>query len=253
MLLFFDERHIMAQNHDTNVFYGAWEKTSRKKKKAIRIFLSIFIFTGLSLGLCFLRFNVPFAPDFLSGDFSVLPELIAAIAYGPIIGSVVCLLKFALHIVILPTAAITDVSNCLTELAFLLTASVFYYKKQFHKKERNKQGKKRQYRRKRIIIGSLLGIIPALIIQFVTNYYFVFPMLEKYYGQYGYMQADILQKYATSFAAISENLPKITKLWQGIIAFNLPMTLVKLLIVTIAVALIYPIISPYLHFRKKTK
>ena len=251
----------MSTNHDTNVFFGAWEKTSRKTKKAFRIFLSIFVFTGLSLGLCFLRFNMPLAPDFLSGDFSVLPELIAAIAYGPIIGGAVCLLKFVLHIVIVPTAWISDIANLFVEEAFIITASVFYYKKQFHKKERNKQGKKRQYRRKRIIIGSLLGIIPALIIQFITNYYFVFPMLEKYYGQYGYTQADILQKYASSLDAISKHLPqaiasalpKITEIWQGILFFNLPFTLVKLIIAMLITALIYPIISPYLHFRKKTK
>ena len=251
----------MALNHDTNVFYGAWEKTSRKTKKAIRIFLSIFIFTALSLGLCFLRFNMPLAPDFLSGDFSVLPELIASIAYGPIIGGVVCLLKFALHIIIVPTAWISDIANFFVEEAFILTASVFYLKKHFHRKKKNKNGKTRQFRRKRIIIGSLIGIIPALIIQFITNYYFVFPMLEKYYGQYGYTQADILQKYASSLDAISKHLPqaiasalpKITEIWQGILFFNIPFTLVKLIIAMLVTALIYPIISPYLHFRKKTK
>ena len=138
----------MALNHDTNVFYGAWEKTSRKTKKAIRIFISIFLFTALSLGLCFLRFNMPLAPDFLSGDFSVLPELIAAIAYGPIIGGVVCLLKFAIHMTIVPTAWISDIANLFVEEAFIITASVFYLKKHFHKKRKKQAGQKKAVQKK---------------------------------------------------------------------------------------------------------
>ena len=251
----------MATNNDTNVFFGALGNPSRKTKKAFRIFLSIFVFTGLSLGLCFLRYNVPLAPDFLSGDFSVLPELIASIAYGPIIGGVVCLLKFALHIVIVPTAWISDIANLLVEEAFIITASLFYYKKKLHKKKKDKKGKTRQFRRKRIIIGSLIGIIPALIIQFFMNKDFVFPWLEKQYGQYGYMKADVIQKYASSLESISKHLPeaiasalpKITEIWQGILFFNIPFTLVKLIIAMLITALIYPVISPYLHFRKKAK
>ena len=90
---------------------------------------------------------------------------------------------------------------------------------------------------------------------------FVFPKLDWNYRYNGYSTAEIIEKYASSLDAISKHLPeaiasalpKITEIWQGILFFNLPFTFVKLIIAMLITDLIYPIISPYLHFRKKAK
>ena len=249
----------MSEKKKTNAYFGSRGNPNRRDKKSFRIFLSIFIFTGVSLGFCFLRFHMPFAPDFIKFDISVFFELLAAIAYGPLIGGIICLLNFALHIVIVPEAFMSDLANFFVEETFILIASVYYYRTDARKKD--KDGKTRRYRRKRIIIGSLLGIIPVPVIQFIGNKNHVFPWLSKHYAQYGYSEAEIIQKYASSIEEISRHLPKalasalpnITEMWQGILFFNVPTTFLKLLVISFITALIYPHISPYLHFRKKAK
>jgi riboflavin transporter FmnP len=246
----------MAGNQNTNVFIGAYDNSEFRKVKAFRMFLSIIVFTGLSLGLHFLRYKTPWGPSFITVDFSVFTEFVAAIAYGPIIGTVVCLLKFILVAVIKPASIASDIANFLVEAAFIITASLFYYKKNFRNSDNEKDGTVRLFRRRRIIIGSLIGIIPALIVQFITNLFIVFPLLERFYASYGYTKEEFLKQYQLAVDVLTEHspgllgkvLPEITDLWQGVLLFNLPATFMKLLAVSLITALIYPAISPFLHF-----
>ena len=155
---------------------------------------------------------------------------------------------------------ISCISNFVIETAFIVTASVYYYKKKYKNAERE-GGEVRQYRRKRIITGSFLGIVPALIIQAFSSYFFVFPMLERLYGSKGYTKAFFIQDYQNAVDAISQRfpglfgkiLPEMTNLWQGILIFNTPATFLKFLSVALITALIYPVISPYLHFNLRAR
>ena len=74
------------------------QTTKMKRKKImsgfqIRKMTVTAILAAVSTVLMFLSFNVPFMPSFIKMDFSELPALIAAFAYGPLSGVIVCLIK----------------------------------------------------------------------------------------------------------------------------------------------------------------
>ena len=108
------------QNKDTNVFDRDSTSVNRKDKHTTRVAISIIAFTAISFVMRYFSLKIPFMPSFISIEFSVFPELIATIAYGPIIGATVCLLKTAIHIGIVETALISDISSLLVEILFFL-------------------------------------------------------------------------------------------------------------------------------------
>ena len=237
------------RNKDTDVFKRDSLTVKRKEKGTVRMAISIIVFTALSFALCYFRFSIPHFPKFLTIDFSAFTELLAAIAYGPIIAGVICILKTALHMALVKGAVISDTAMLLVELVFVLIAGYYYHKTVFSKKHKNQKHK--IHRRKVIIKGGFMGMLPALIIQFVLADSFVFPMLYKYYRNVGYSYKDVLFEYNSSLHNFFPDFSQLTSIRRGILIFNIPTTFVKLTVITLLTAFIYPIISPYLHFRKK--
>ena len=82
-------------NNNTDVFKSDSLTVKLKEKGTLRMAGSIIVFTAISLVLCYYHFTLPFLPNFITIEFSVFPEFLAAIAYGPIIAAIVCLLKTA--------------------------------------------------------------------------------------------------------------------------------------------------------------
>ena len=63
------------------------------------------ILGALGFVLMLLEFPLPFIiPSFIKMDFSELPALIAAFAYGPVYGILVCLIKNLLHLFVTTSA-----------------------------------------------------------------------------------------------------------------------------------------------------
>ena len=220
--------------------------------------ISTILFSGISFALFVFRISIPYVPSFLATDFSVLFELLAAIAYGPIIGAVVCLLKTVLCVIFVNASAISAFLNFLVETTFVAIAG-YYYSRSAAIVNIEKHPK--MQRRQRIFMGALIGVIPALAVQFVLTNNYVFRMFEKYYASYGYTKEMFVKSYAQSARIIVAHLPEslgalvpeIDELWKGILMFNTPITLAKYIVVTLVVMLIYPFISHILHFTKKEK
>ena len=231
-------------------------------KRVFEIFLSIAVFSVLAFLLSrYSRFSISFLPKFISIDYSVFAELLASIAYGPIIGVAVCLIKSVLRWFFTNEAYFSVITNFVTNSLFVGIAGLYYFKAVTPNKKRKKQEEKEVHRRKTILVGSLLGMIPAVIAQFILTNTFVFPMFNKLYGDMCYSLNDIFSYYAQSVSAVSPRLPhalssllsKVSSLWQYTVLINAPVTLFKFLTVTIVLAVIYPYISPYIHLRFKRK
>ena len=156
-------------------------------------------------------------PSFIKMDFSELPALIAAFTYGPVSGTIVCLIKNLLHLFSTSTSGIGELSNFLLGAAFVIPAGLLY--------RRNKT-------RKGALIGSISGLLLMSAASLITNYYIVYPVYA------------VMIPMETIIAAYQAILPGVKNLWQALLIFNLPFTFVKGAISVVVTFAIYKRISP---------
>ena len=179
-----------------------------KSKVNIRLLVGTGMLSGLAFVLQYLEFPIPIMPFFIRFDFSDLPALIGAFAYGPLAGVIV---EF-----------IGELSNFILGAVFTGTAGLIY------KKNKTKKG---------AIIGAIVGSVIMGIISFPSNLFIVYPAYEKFTPI-----NEIMDAY-------SKLLPSVGKLWQALLIFNVPFTIVKGLISTLITVLIYKRLSPVLKGR----
>ena len=223
--------------------------------------VSVLLLTALSVLLYFFRFRVPLLSDMFSVEFSAFSELIVSLAYGPLYGVAVCFVKNAIHIAVHTNYLITDFSNFIVESVFVAVSGMIYIRKMFPKKLKPEKVFKRTYKHKSLFFASFIGIICTLVMQFLTTNFFVYPMLINKYYNAGYTKENVIQTYAGAIGAIGNHLsqslaalvPQIKSIWQGVLLINLPITFAKLFVIVVLTVIIYPLLSPILHYRFKPK
>lgn len=193
-----------------------------KSKVNIRLLVGTGMLSGLAFVLQYLEFPIPIMPGFIKFDFSDLPALIGAFAYGPLAGVIVEFIKNLLHCTVTQSFTVGELSNFILGAVFTATAGLIY------KKNKSKKG---------AIIGAVVGSVVMGIVSFPSNLLIVYPAYTKFMP----MEAII--------GAYSELLPSVGKLWQALLIFNVPFTIVKGLISTLITVLIYKRLSPVLKGR----
>ena len=101
---------------------------------------------------------------FLEIEFSDLPALITAFAYGPICGIIVELLKNLFHLSISSTGFVGELANFTVNGVFVLTAGIIY---QFNK---TKKG---------ALLSMLVATITMVLAGFFVNLYIMLPLYMK--------------------------------------------------------------------------
>ena len=174
------------------------------------------IFAALSTALMFLSFGVPFMPSFLKLDFSEVPALIAAYSLGPVSGVIVCLVKNLINMTASTTGCVGELSNFLLGCMLVVPAGMIY-----------------KYKRNRIgaLVGALVGSVIMGLGSLLTNYYIVYPV---YYNFLPY--EAILGMYQALY-------PKVNDLWDCLLVFNLPFTVMKGLLCAVITFVIYKPVS----------
>jgi riboflavin transporter FmnP len=155
-----------------------------------------------------------------------LPALIAAFAMGPVSGVCVCLIKNLLHLTITSTGGIGELCNFLLGASFVLPAGLIYN----HKKTK-----------KTAIIGGLVGAVIMGAMSFPVNLFITYPVYQKLYFN------GAVEPIIGMYQAI---LPQVKQLWQCLVVFNAPFTLVKGLLSVLITLFIYKPLSPILHGRQ---
>lgn len=196
------------------------------RKLNMRAVAATAIFSAIGTILMILEFSVPFVPSFLKFDFSDLPALIVSFAYGPLWGVAVCLVKNLLHLPFTSSTGVGELSNFILGAVFVLTAGVIYH---FFK---SKKG---------AVIGSLAGAVVMALVQFVTNYYLVYP----FYANFMPMDAII--------GAYQVIIPWVDNLWKALFAINFPFTFIKGLLDSVICILVYKKLSPIMKYAKKDR
>ncbi len=193
------------------------------KKINIRYMTVTAMLSAIAYILMFLEFSVPFMPSFIKMDLSELPALIAAYAFGPVSGVLVCLVKNVLHLFITTTGGVGELSNFILGAAFVLPAGLIY---------------KRQHNKKAAIRGALLGVLIMGLVSIPSNYFLTYPVY------YNFLPKEVV---LSMYQAI---LPFVDSILECLIVFNLPFNILKGLFSVLITVKIYKYLSPILKGTK---
>ena len=195
-------------------------------KVGARTLAIVGMLSAVAVVLMAFEIPLPFAPVFYKIDFSEVPVLIGCFTMGPLAGAAIELLKNLLHVVIsgTQTAGVGEVANFLIGCAFIVPAGVIYHKK---------------HTRRGALIGMASGTVLMSVIGGVMNAYVLLPVYAKAFG----MPLDALVEMGTE---VNGNITSVATL---VLFAVTPFNLLKGVLVSLVVFLIYKKISPI--FRMK--
>lgn len=192
---------------------------SRIRTKTIA---QIAMLSAAAIILMLFEFPLPFlAPTFYEMDFSEIPVLIGAFAMGPLAGAVVEAVKILLNLAIngTITAGVGELANFIVGCAFVVPAGIVY---------------RRKKTRKHAIMGLCVGTVTMTLIACIINVYVLLPAYGAAFGM-------PVQTFVEMGSAINSNIHDLLGFVMIAVA---PFNLVKAVIDSVVVMLIYKKISP---------
>ena len=197
--------------------------TNSQKKVNTRMIAQIGMLGAIAVVLMLFEIPLPFAPSFYEIDFSEVPVLIGCFSMGPLAGVLIELIKIILNLCIngSVTAGVGELANFVIGCALVLPAAFIY------KRKKTKKG---------AVIGLVTGTLFMTISGCFINAYIMLPTYAKAFG----MPIEALVEMGTAVNA------SITDLMTFVIFAVVPFNLLKGVLVSIIVLLIYKKISPIL-------
>ena len=196
---------------------------SNKKStiKRNRLIAGCGMLTAAAVILQYIEISIPIMPGFIKLDFSDLPALLGAFAYGPLAGIIIELLKNLIHMAVSQSGFVGELSNFILGAAFAGTAGFIY------KKKRSRLG---------AFLGGIVGALVMAAVSIPSNFFIIYPL---YYSVLGFPEEAVLGMYQAL-------LPSVKSIFEALLIFNLPFTFVKGLISVAVSMLIYKPLSPLL-------
>lgn len=189
----------------------------RSKTKNITVTAML---AAIATVLMFLDFSIPIlVPSFVKLDVSEIPALLASFSLGPTYGIIVCLIKNLVNLTRSTTSGVGELCNFILGAVFVFPAGLIY--------QRLKNGKGALW-------GSLTGALAMAILSLPINLYVTYPIYSNFIP---------LQGIVGMYQAI---LPDVKNLFQCLLIFNVPFTLLKGFIDVAVTFLIYKKLSPIL-------
>ena len=200
--------------------------SNRQTKLSAGVIAKTGMLGAIAVVLMLFEIPLPFAPAFYEIDFSEVPVLIGCFAMGPVAGVFIEFIKIALNFVIngTITAGVGELANFILGCAFVVPAAVFYKKKRS---------------RKSAVIGMAVGTLFMTLLGCVLNAYVLLPAYGKAFG----MPIQALVDMGTAVN------PSITSLSTFVMLAVAPFNLLKGVLVSLIVLLIYKKISPVLRMK----
>ncbi len=194
-----------------------------KKKFNTRQLITIAILASMAGVLMFPIFEIqlPFLPPFYKLDFSEIPVLIGAFAIHPLAGVIIEVIKILIALIIKGgsiTMGVGEFANLLIGIAYVVPASYIYHK---HKTRKN------------AIIGLCVGTLSIAVIGAILNAFVLLPVYAYFFG----MDMSVLIAMGTAVNG------GITNLFTFVIFATVPFNLIKGVLVSLIVIVIYKRIS----------
>lgn len=181
------------------------------------------VLSACAIILMYLDFPIPLMPPFLKFDFAEVPALLGAFSLGPFAGVLIEFIKNLAHLPVSSTGFVGELANFLVCGSFVLMAGLIY-----------------QYRHnlKQAIIALSVATVSMAVIGVVCNYYINLPF---YINVMGFDMDKIIG--ITNGVGNTLVHDMFTFLLWVIVPFNL----VKGLVTSLVVGLIYRRLNPLLH------
>lgn len=198
-----------------------------KERIGVRGVVQIGMLSAIAIILMQFEVPLPFAPPFYKIDFSEIPVLIGCFVMGPLAGAIVELIKVILNVVIsgTTTGGVGDIANFLIGCAMCVPAGMIY---------------KKYHTRKSALAGMAVGTVFMTVIGCILNAYVLLPVYAKAFE----MPIDALVAMGT---AVNHS---ITSLSTFVIFAVAPFNLLKGVLVSFILFLIYKKISPIFKMNK---
>lgn len=178
------------------------------------------MFSAIAAVLMIFEVPVPFAPSFYKIDLSELPVLIAAFAFGPVVGVLVEFVKIILNLLMdsTTTAFVGELANFSVGCSFILPASIIYtFKKS----------------KKQAVMGCVAGTLSMTVFGTAFNAVYLLPKFAELYG----MPLEAIVGMGTAIN------PKITSVTSLVILAVAPLNVLKGSIVSVLTILVYKKLS----------
>lgn len=202
--------------------------TKTREKENSRVNVKMLVKCGMlaAVSVILMQFEIPlpFAPAFYKIDFSEVPVLIGCFAMGPLAGVLVELVKVVLNMAVsgTTTMGVGDFANFLIGCSMCIPAAVIY---------------RRNHTKKGAAAGLVLGTVCMMAIGCILNAYVLLPVYAKAFE----MPMDALIEMG---AAVNGS---ITSLLTFVLLAVAPFNLLKGVLVSLVVLVIYKKISRLLH------
>lgn len=200
------------------------DMNGRSMRFTTRKLTTLAILTAAAYILMFMEFTPPFVPVFLKLDFSEIPVLLGAFAFGPLSAVMIELIKNLLHLPMTATAGVGELANFLAGSLFAGTAGLIY------RYMKNRKG---------AIAAMAAGTLVMTVFSSLFNYFFMIDFYSHLYG----IPMDAIIAMSSAVNRFVTDL-KTMILW----AFT-PFNLAKGIAVSALTGLIYKPLSPILHGR----
>lgn len=197
-------------------------KSNTGKKTNVKKITTVAMLTAIGVILQYMEISIPIIPNFIKLDFSDLPELIGAFTFGPWTGVLICLIRNVIHIIVSQSGAIGELSNFILGAFFAMTAGLIY------KKMPNIKG---------AVIGAITGSVVMGIVSLPSNYFIIYPL---YYNVMGFPEPAILEMYQLL-------RPSTESIFEALLVFNVPFTIVKGLICSVFAVAVYKPLSKFIN------
>ena len=195
-------------------------------KFGVKALVKIGMLAAVAVILMIFEIPLPFAPAFYEIDFSEVPVMVGCFAMGPLAGALIELVKILLNFVITgtDTAGVGELTNFIIGCSLCVPAGLIY---------------RRNRTRKNALIGMITGTLLMTVIGCVINAFVLLPTYAVAFG----LSMDKLVAMGT---AVNSGITGISTFVMFAVA---PFNLLKGILVSVIVFLIYKKISPIFRMR----
>ena len=142
-------------------------KEAGKKKITTREMVTIAMLAAVSIILSFFEIQIPIFPSFLKLDIADLPTVIGAIAFGPIGGILVTLIRNLVQLTRTTTGGVGDFANFVMACSLCIPLCLIF------RKFKNFKG---------YVLGSVVGVIVMAAVACLLNYNILIPLFSALFG-----------------------------------------------------------------------